>query len=142
MTCLPCLFLMVLGDEITLVDWRHIQEEVAPVLDDCEGPLSDLLCAEQSQEGQAKLCDCEENCEEYGDCCLDYEYADHRNTNIGSRWMCAGTKVGGLRVQHYYMVGKCPHGYIEKSTVAKCLKQVVAADIPVSSRRTGKVCHL
>ena len=144
--CLYSFFLLVFGDEITLVDWRQISEEVSPVLAGCRG-VEEMLCQTQPHARQDRLCNCQETCEEYGDCCLDYEQADHRNTNMESKWMCVGTRIGGpsMGLQHYYMVGRCPHGYEDQITAAKCMKQAIPADytynldIPVSSIGTGKV---
>ena len=141
--CVACLSILVSGDEITLVDWREIQEEVASVLAHCSRQER-ILCQTQAESGQRRLCDCLERCEEYGDCCLDYDKGDYRNTNIMTRWMCKGTKIGGIN-KYYYMIGHCPAGYTDKTILERCSKQVTREnytyhlDIPVSSSSSGRV---
>ena len=140
--CVACLSILVSGDEITLVDWREIQEEVSPVLAQCSRQER-IVCQTQTESGQGKLCDCLERCEEYGDCCLDYDKGDYRNTNIMTRWMCKGTKIAGA-YKYYYMIGECPTGYTDKTILERCSKQVSRdnytyhLDIPVSSSSSGR----
>ena len=143
MLIIACLVCLVTGDEITLVDWREIHQEVAPVLDQCD--TQDRIAC-QAQTRQNRLCNCDERCEQYGDCCLDYEKGDYRNTNIATRWMCGGVRIGGpfSGSKYYYMIGQCPTGYTDQNIIERCGKQVSRAnytyhlDMPVTSNSSGR----
>ena len=72
---------ILLGEEVTLVDWGQVLQDVDTVLEDCPA-----LCTEG--EKAKNFCNCEQSCENFGDCCVDYPHSDYRNANVKPGWSC------------------------------------------------------
>ena len=130
---------VLLGEEVILVDWGQVLQDVDTVLEDCPA-----LCTEG--EKSENFCNCEESCENFGDCCVDYPHSDYRNTNVKPGWSCLGVRVGGPQgLQHYNMIDSCPPNYKETSIISKCSKDVENSqytyniDLPVVSSETERL---
>ena len=77
------------------------------------------------------LCNCDSNCTEYGDCCVDHEYIAAQSDSE-MKFKCISNQIennsaGGLIIQYYWTIATCQNTFLDRGDF--------------NSRRIAKLCE-